>query len=86
MEIKNNLPNEDIVDLIDSFQLLYKDNDNIGNSITDIGPMRTQQHVQNKASALKNTSTTQGRVIVLNIANTSQSDDIMNIQLLYNLN
>ena len=41
MEIKNNLPNEDIVNPIDSSQLLYKNN-NIGNSIgkvTDIGPI-----------------------------------------------
>ena len=45
MEIKNDLPNEDIVDPIHSSQLLYKNNDNIGNSIgkvTDISPMKIQ--------------------------------------------
>jgi len=82
IEIKNNLPNEDIVDPIDSSQLLYKDNDDMGNSVgkvTDIGPMRTQQHVQNEALALKNTPTTRGGVTAPNIANASQSDDIRNI-------
>jgi len=42
MEIKNNLPNEDIVNPIDSSQLLYKSNNNTDNSIgkaTDIGPI-----------------------------------------------
>ena len=44
MEIKNDLPNKDIVNLIDNSQLSYKDNDNIGNSIsktTKIGSTKT---------------------------------------------
>ena len=88
MEIKNDLPDEDIVDPIDSSQLLYKDNNDMGNSVgkvTDIGPMRTQC-VQNEAPALKNTPTTRGGVTAPNIANTSQSDDVMNIRLPYDPN
>jgi len=82
MEIKNDLPNKDIVDSIDSSQLLYKNNNNIGNfvsKITNIDPTEIQWYVQNKALALKNTPVTQDGVIVLNIANTSQSDNVMNI-------
>ena len=44
MEIKNNLPNEDIVNPIDSSQLLYKNNNDMGDSVgqvTDIGFIRT---------------------------------------------
>ena len=44
MEIKNNLPNEDIVDPIDSSQLSYKNNNDMGDSVgqvTDIGFIRT---------------------------------------------
>ena len=44
MEIKNDLPNKDIVDPIDSSQLSYKNNNNMGNfvgKVTDIGFMRT---------------------------------------------
>jgi len=45
MEIKNDLPNKDIVDSIDSSQLLYKNNNNIGNfvsKITNIDPTEIQ--------------------------------------------
>jgi len=41
MEIKNNLPDKDIVEPIDSSQLLYNDNNDEGNSVsraTDLGP------------------------------------------------
>ena len=43
IEIKNDLSDEDIVDPINSSQLLYKKNNNTGNSVnktTDINPMR----------------------------------------------
>jgi len=44
METKNNLPNEDIIELINSSQLSYNNNNSENNSVsrvTDLGPKET---------------------------------------------
>ena len=47
-KINNNLLDEEFANLIDSFQLSYKDNNRAGNlvrKITDTGSIRNQQHI-----------------------------------------
>jgi len=69
MEINNNLPDEDLIDLIDSFQLLYKDDvreSNLVRKAVNNNPTKNLQHVQNKALALKNTLKSQGKSTSLN--------------------
>jgi len=49
MEIKNSLPDEDIVEPINSSQLSYNNNNNKGNSVsraTDLGPKDTITYLE----------------------------------------
>jgi len=62
MEINNNFPDKKVGNLVNSFQLSYKDNNEVSNSVrkaTNIGSTKNQQYVQ--SIALKNTPTTQGK-------------------------
>ena len=68
---------------------LYNDNNDECNSIsktTDLGPKKTQQYIQSKAPALKNTPETQGKIIAPNTTYMCHSDDVINIQILYDPN
>ena len=58
IEINNNFPNKEFRNSINSSQLLYKDNNKEGNSVseaTDNSSIRNLQCVQNEALVLKNT-------------------------------
>jgi len=58
IETNNDLPDKKVRNPIDSFQLSYKDKNKADNSVrkaTNKDSTRNQQHVQNKALALKNT-------------------------------
>jgi len=82
MKINNNLPNKELRDPIDSFQLSYKGNnkeENLVNETTNNSLIRNPQCVQNKAPALKNTPKPQGKGTSVNNTNRSQSDDVINI-------
>ena len=89
MEINNNLPDKDLIDPINSFQLSYKDDVREGNLVrkaANNNPTKDLQHVQNKALALKNTPKSQDKSTFLNSTSTSPSQDTINIQLLYDPN
>ena len=89
MEINNDLPDKDFRDPANSSQLSYKDGNEEGNSVrkaADNGPTRNLQCVPNEAPALKNTPKPQGKGTSLNNTNMSPSQDIINIQLLYDPN
>ena len=89
IEINNSLPDKEFVNLIDSSQLSYKDNDGAGNLVrktTDTGSIRNQQYIQDESIASKNIPTVQGKSTSQHHANMSQSDDVINISILYDPN
>jgi len=89
METNNDLPDEKVREPIDSSQLLYKEKNDTGNSVnkvTDTSPTRSQQCIQNEAPTFKNTTTTHSKGLSPNTTNTCQSDDIINIQIVYDAN
>jgi len=68
MEMNNNLPDEDIWNPIDSSQLSYNRNIEVGRSVrktTDNYLPKDSQHVQNKTPALKNTPNYKIRVYLI---------------------
>jgi len=89
MEINNDLLDEDIVELVDSSQLLYDDNNGVSNPIGEVVDNRigkNKQHISNKASALKNMSKFEDKGTNSNMDNKDQTDNIINIQILYDSN
>ena len=89
IEINNNLPDEDVWDPIDNSQLFYDNNIKVGDSVrktTDNHLPRDSQHVWNEVPALKNTPKPQGKDVPNNNTNICLLQDIINIQLPYNVN
>ena len=90
MEINNNLPDEDVQGPIDSSQLSYNNNVEVGYSVRKAGdnhPPRDSQHVQSEAPALKNTPKSQDESVSNNNnTNTCPSQNTINIQLPYDVN
>ena len=89
IEINNSLLDKEFVNLINSSQLSYKDNDGAGNLVrktTDTDFIRNQQCIQDESIASKNISTAQGKSTSQHYANMSQSDDVINISILYDPN
>ena len=87
MKINNNLLDGDIWDLINSSQISYDNNVEIGNSVrkmTDNYISRDLQHIWNKALALKNILKSQDEGVFN--TNMYPSQDTINIQLPYNVN
>jgi len=89
MEINNDLLDEDIVELVDSSQLLYDDNNGVSNPIGEVVDNRigkNKQHVSNETLALKNMSKSGDKGTNSNVDNKDQTDNIINIQILYDPN
>jgi len=78
MEINNDLPDDDFKKPVDSSQLSYKDKsqqENCVSKMTDLELPSSLQHTSNKASALNTLNTP---------CVDDNSDNIINIQILYN--
>jgi len=89
MKRNNNLPDEDVWDLVDSFQLSYERNVEVSKSVsmaTDNHPQRRSQHVSNEAPVLKSTSKPQSEGVNNNNTNICLLQDVINIQLPYDVN
>ena len=89
MEINNNLLDKKVRDLVDSSQLSYKDDneeDNPVRKVANNGPTRNLQCIQNKALVLKNSPKLWGKSTFPNNTNMSPLENIINIQLPYDLN
>jgi len=80
MVINNDLSDKDLKEPINSSQLSYKDDSQKRDCVskaTDLVPSRDPQHVSNKVSTLN----------TFNAPHIDDNDDdVINIQLLYNLN
>jgi len=73
MKINNNLPDEDVWDPINSSQLSYNNNVEVGYSVRKAADNHSPgdlQHVQSKAPALKNTPKPQGEGVPNNNTDT----------------
>ena len=82
MKINNTLPDIKSREPIDSSQLSYKENEEIGNSIsmtTDKPSPKEGQHVYNEALALKSTLKPWGKGMSNNNTNMSSLQDVINI-------
>ena len=89
MEINNDLLDKEVRDPVDSSQLLYKDDNEEGNPVrkaANNGPTRNLQCIQNKALVLKNSPKLWGKSTFPNNTNMSPLENIINIQLPYDLN
>ena len=90
MEMQNNLLDENVQNPIDSPQLSYMLNvEKVGNLVsktTDNSSQNRTQCVWNEVLALKNTPKPQGESVDINSTNTCSLQDIINIQLPYNVN
>jgi len=89
MEINNDLPDIESQEPIDSSQLSYKENVEVGSSVSktadNLSPKKSQ-HVNNEASALKSTPNPQDKGIPNNSFISHSFQDMINIQLLYDIN
>ena len=89
MEMNNNLPDEDVQDLIDSSQLFYNRNveiDEFIRKMTNNHFPGDSQYIWNKTLALKNTPKSWNEGVFNNNTNICLSQDAINIQLSYNVN
>ena len=89
IEINNDLLDKEVRDLVDSSQLSYKDDneeDNHVRKVANNGPTRNLQCIQNKALDIKNSPKLWGKSTFPNNTNMSPLENIINIQLPYDLN
>ena len=87
--MNNNLSEVESQKPINSSQLSYEGNTEIEHSVsmaTDKPPPKKKQHIKNKALDLKTTYKLQGKSMPNKNSNTSSFQNMINIQLLYDIN
>ena len=89
IEINNDLLDDDIIEPINSSQLLYDNNNRVSNPVSKAVDNRigkNKQYVSNKSLVIKNMPKPQGKNTNSNMDNVDQKDNIINIQILYDPN
>ena len=89
MERNNNLSDEDVWNPVDSSQLSYEENVEVGKSVsmaTDNHSQRGSQHISNEAPVLKSTSKPQSEGVNNNNTNICLLQNVIDIKLPYDVN